>query len=536
MRLKYSSIIFALFILSSLMSCANRGTPSGGEKDVDPPKITRENPPNYSTNFKGDEIKIYFNEYVKIKDAQKQLIISPPMDTKPIITPLGGASEYITIKIKDTLEDNTTYAFNFGKSIVDNNEENPFSYYRYVFSTGSTIDSLSVKGVVVDAELNKPDDFISVMLYEADSTYSDSLVFKEKPRYITNTLDSINEFNIENIKAGTYKLLALKDENGDYKFNQKNDKIGFVEGFITVPTDSTYEIKLFKETPNFKAHKPKQEGEFKIVFPYEGEYNDLKIERLGSKPENYSYRTVRDAEKDSVYYWYKPKIELDSTFFVVTNKSFRDTLKHRYRTLKPDSLTINPVRKLNEGFDSGFTIAANIPLIKIDTTKINLIDKDSLRVPYKVEFDSVFNRYTFNLDKKEGQNYKLKMLPGTFTDFYEGINKDTLDFNFRTKLKEAYGNIRVNIRNAKFPLIVQLVNDNGEVAYEQYAESSPVVNFSNLDPKQYLLRAIYDTNKNGKFDSGNYLLGIQPERISYAPKIDVVRANFDFIIEFILLD
>ena len=169
MRSYLTRILGIVFIALIIVSCANRGSPSGGEKDTEPPVITSESPKNFSTNFKGDEIIITFNEYVKIKDLRKQLIISPPMDTDPIVYPMGGASKYISIKIKDTLQPNTTYAFNFGESIVDNNEENPYPYYRYVFSTGDTIDSLSVKGYVEDALLKKPETFISVMLYEVDS-------------------------------------------------------------------------------------------------------------------------------------------------------------------------------------------------------------------------------------------------------------------------------------------------------------------------------------------------------------------------------
>ncbi|MCB0431911.1 MAG: Ig-like domain-containing protein, partial [Mangrovimonas sp.] len=122
-------------IIASIISCANRGSPQGGPKDMDPPKIERSSPDNYSINFTGKEIKIYFDEYIKLKNLNKQLIISPPMNTQPEITPLGSASKYITIKIFDTLQPNTTYAFNFGNSIVDNNEENAFPFYRYVFST-----------------------------------------------------------------------------------------------------------------------------------------------------------------------------------------------------------------------------------------------------------------------------------------------------------------------------------------------------------------------------------------------------------------
>jgi len=329
MRLPLMRILILILIAISIASCANRGTPTGGEKDILPPEITKSVPANFSTNFKGDEIRIYFNEYIKIKDLRKQLIVSPPMDTEPVVTPMSGASDYITIKIVDTLEANTTYAFNFGESIVDNNEENPYPYYRYVFSTGNIIDSLSVKGYVVDALKEEPDTFISVMLYEVDSTYTDSIIYKQKPRYITNTLDSLTSFNIENIKAGTYKLIALKDKNSNYMFNQKNDKIGFKEDFITVPTDDSYKLTLFNEKVNYKAVKPSQDGETRIIFPYEGDYGSMRIEVLGDTPEAYKTRIVKDPKTDTLYYWYKPKFEIDTTFFLVKNDKQIDTFKHR---------------------------------------------------------------------------------------------------------------------------------------------------------------------------------------------------------------
>lgn len=530
-------ILGLIIIALSVASCANRGTPSGGEKDVDPPVILESRPENFSTNFKGNEIVIRFDEYVKIKDLRKQLIVSPPMDTDPIVTPMGGASKYITIKIQDTLLPNTTYAFNFGESIVDNNEQNPYPYFRYVFSTGNTIDSLSVKGYVEDALLKEPETFVSVMLYEVDSTYNDSIVYKQKPRYITNTLDSLTTFNIENIKAGKYKLIALKDKNSNYLFDQKADKIGFHEGYITVPSDSMYPLKLFKEEINFKAIRPSQDGETRLIFPYEGSYENMRIDVLGDTPEGYKTRIVKDQTKDTLYYWYQPKFEADSTFFLVTNEKSVDTFKHRFRKLKADSLVLKSLTSSILNFEDEFTIGANIPLSKIDRTKIKVIDKDSLEVGFEVEYDSIYNKYKFPIAKQEGQTYNFTFLPEAFTDFYNASNQDTLTYNLRTKMKSEYGNVRVRLKNAKLPLIVQLVDNKGNVMYEKLATESPVVDFNNLVPRQYALRVIHDTNGNGKYDTGNFLLGIQPERVSYLEtEMDEVRSNFDQIIDFILLD
>ena len=300
--------ILALLFIVAIISCANRGMPDGGLKDEDPPVITRSVPENFSTNFKSKEVKIYFDEYVKLKDLRKQLIVSPPMDPEPIITPMGAASKYITIKLPDTLLANTTYAINFGNSIVDNNEENPYPYYRYVFSTGSYIDSLTVTGSATDAEKRITDKFITVMLYEVASTHTYSVIYKQKPRYITNTLDSVTTFKIENIKAGTYKMVALKEQTSNFTFQPKTDKIGFVEGFITVPKDTNYVLKMFKEIIDFKVLRPKQVAEQRIQFPFEGDYKGAQITLIDTVPTDFDFKISKDAKADTLYYWYKPKL------------------------------------------------------------------------------------------------------------------------------------------------------------------------------------------------------------------------------------
>ncbi|WP_047549919.1 Ig-like domain-containing protein [Psychroserpens sp. Hel_I_66] len=535
MRKKVLQSLVLLVMISLVISCANRGTPDGGPKDDVAPLIIRSSPENMTTNFKGDEIRIYFDEYVKIKNLRKQLIISPPMDPEPTVTPLGTASKYITIKINDTLDDNTTYAFNFGQSIVDNNEENPYDYYRYVFSTGDYIDSLSVKGQILDAENRATDTFVSVMLFEKDSTYTDSIVYKQKPKYITNTLDSLTTFSIDNIRAGTYKLVALKDENGNFTFQQDKDKIGFYEDFITVPSNETYNIKLFKEELEFDAKRPRQVAGQKIAFGYEGDYNSMRIELLENKPEGFSSRITKDPNADTLYYWYKPKIEADSTTFLVTNKTFLDTLKHRFRTIDKDTLVVKMVSSSTLAFSEDLQITGTIPFEKIDEKQISIIDKDSLDVNFNVAYDSLANMYSLKFDKQESQQYKVKMLPGALEDFFGNVN-DTLNYSAKTKLYSDYSNIRITLRNMTYPAIVQLVTEKGEVKYEKFATEDRLFDFRNLTPGSYYLRVIFDANGNQKWDSGNYLKQIQPERISYKTEIIEARANWDPVEEFTLLD
>ncbi|MFC4723125.1 Ig-like domain-containing protein [Geojedonia litorea] len=527
---KFLLVFFAI----TITACANRGTPTGGEKDVAPPVIIKTEPENFSTNFKSKEIRIYFDEYVKLKNLQKQLIISPPMEYQPEITPLGLASKYIRIKILDTLQPNTTYAFNFGQSIVDNNEENPYPYYRYVFSTGSYIDSLSVSGKILDAKSKTPDKFVSVMLYEVDSTFTDSTIYKKKPKYITNTLDSLTTFKIDNIKAGQYKLIALKEENSNYTFQQKTDKIGFYEGVVNVPTDSLYTLKLFKEVTNFKAFRPKQEAGQKIAIGFEGEYKSANIEiQKDIIPEEFIKRVTKDIKADTLYYWYSPKLEIDSTYFVVTNKTYIDTLKHRFRDLPKDSLLVKSLQTGVIEFSQDFEINGSVPFASIDVKQINIVDKDSVVIPFSTTFNEWNNTYAFKFNKTESNTYKVRALPSAFKDLFGNTN-DTLNYSLRTKSYSDYSNIRVTINNAVYPLIVQLTNDKGDVKYEQFAKAQGPVDFRYINPGTYYLRVVFDTNENQVWDTGSYLKKLQPERISYFPEAIDARANWDPVIEFTL--
>lgn len=530
---KFSLNFLLFFVLLVLANCANRGTPSGGEKDTTPPEITNSEPENYSVNFNGKEIEISFNEYVKIKNLQKQLIISPPMDPEPLVTPLGSASKSIKIKIYDTLQPNTTYAFNFGESIVDNNEENPYPYYKYVFSTGDYIDSLSLKGRVIDAESNKTDDYISVMLFEVDSSFTDSIIYKQKPKYVTNTLDSTTNFTIENLKAGKYLMIALKEENSNYTFQQKTDKIGYIRNFVTVPNDTIYELKMFKEALDFRATRPRLIAGQKIAFGYEGDYKELQIQLLSKTPSGFKKRITKDPEKDSLMYWYKPKLEVDSLLFLAGNKKKKDTFTVRIRDMKKDSLTLASEPRGTINFEEDFSIQGSIPFTKIDAKKITILDKDSTKVAFKTKLDSLENKYLISFNKEESQQYKIQVLPEALTDFFGNVN-DTLNVSLRTKAEIDYGNVRVTLKNAKFPLIVQLTDDKGEVKEELYATKNEPVDFFNINPGKYLLRVIFDTNKNKKFDTGSYLKKQQPERISYFPKPLDIRSGFDEIIDFTL--
>ena len=529
---KYFQRIIYFACVLFCFQCANRGIASGGDKDTTPPEVVNSYPENFSTNFKGNEIRIFFDEYIKLKNLQKNLIISPPMDPAPEITPLGSASKYITIKIYDSLATNTTYAFNFGNSIEDNNEGNVLPFYRYVFSTGDNIDSLSINGFVYDAlekDVSAPS---FVLLHEVDSNYNDSLIFKERPKYIGIT-DSLSQFKIENLRAGKYLLTALQEENSDYIYQPKKDKFAYNSNFIEIPSDTLYYLKLFKQSDNSKFVRAKQLASGRIGFGYEGDSSSIKITPILPQIDNNNFTISKEPEKDTLNFWYRPrKPLLDSLLFEVTSQKNIDTVNIKLRTMKKDSLSfksLTSVLKLGENF----IINSTIPVFELDPEKIRVINKDSISIKSLCATDPLNNRVKIKFEMAEDERYNIKLFPGALTDFY-GNKNDTLNFSANTKSLSSYGNLRLSLRNANFPLIVQIVSKNWEVKAEKILKSNNVIDFIDLDPGTYYVRAIFDANNNGNYDPGNFLEGRQPEKVIYASEMLEVRAGWDAIEEFTL--
>lgn len=534
---KILGLLFFAFVALALWQCAKRGSPSGGPKDLTPPKLTRAEPENFSVNFKAEKIRLYFDELIKLENVQQQLVVSPPLKNQPEITPQGGPRKYIEIILKDTLRENTTYTLNFGQSLVDNNEGNPNSFLTYVFSTGDYIDSLTLSGAVRDAYNRKADEFVSVMLYEIDTAYTDSTVYKSLPNYIANTGDSLPLFELRNLKAGNYALFALKDENKNNKFDQRLDKIGFLEDTITLPTDSIYLLNLFKELPDYSISVPSYVAKNRIIFGYQGDYRDIAIETLTELPDSVETIILKDREKDTLNYWISPT-DLDSIIFTVTNAKMEaiDTFTVKTRKLPLDSLTLSNGVQGKFSFEDNFSVLANTPIASVDTTKIGLVVNDSLLAPYSYAIDSLENKIDFDFDVEPNQSYRFAFLPGAVTDFF-GIQNDTLDYNISTSSYADYGNLRFNLSGAvQYPVIMQLLTEKGEVQREIVASEPQIFEFNNLDPGNYIARVIFDGNGNGKWDTGSYLKKIQPEKISYFPDVIEVRANWEMEQSFILTE
>ncbi len=512
--------ILCVTLLLLLYSCAKRSTPEGGEKDEIPPKVLSSKPENSSINFDEKKIRITFDEYIKLEKLNSQLVVSPPIDKSNYsIFPQGGASKHIDIEINEPLSDSTTFVFNFGESIKDNNEGNLLPFYKYVFSTGSYVDSLELKGNIYDSYERKQEGYITAMLYPKNESFNDSTIYKEKPLYISSTLDS-TFFNFSNLKKGEYVLLALKDYNNNLLFDPLSDKVAFIDSTIIIPTESEFDLKLFKEIPEYKVFKPYQEFSNRVSFGYRGNIDSLKINLLN---ENIESIITKEEDTDTLNYWFR-SFNYDTLRFEVKNKLDFDEFKLAKREYENDTLIIS---KYSDKFELGdqFSLKTTIPIIDLDNSKITIINKDSTVIPFTTEFNN--HKIDFDFEILPSDRYSIEIMPNAIIDFFENTN-DTLNYNFTTKKRSDYGNLYLNLSGINFDkLIVELLNLKGEIIRSNFLTSnSDPCTFENILPGDYTIRVINDLNKNNLWDTGDFLKKIKPEPTYHYNDTIKVRANW----------
>ena len=536
-------IVYRFLFLSVLLifvtNCARTGRPEGGPKDEKAPLFVTSIPPYETVKFNKKEIKINFNEYIVLKDLNSQLVVSPPMKNPLLISPQGSPSEHIKIEILDTLQPNTTYIFNFGNAVQDNNEGNKLENFKYVFSTGTYIDSLKTSGSVKYAKLFEAPKNINILLYRLDSTFNDSIIYKKKPNYITSTLDT-TVFKFTNLRKGDYLMLALQESINDYIFNPVTEKIGFSMDTIQFPRDSVIEkpIILFKEEQPYQFKRAKEISKGKIEFGFEGDAKNMQIKVLSKVPDDFKSVSKFEIDKDTLNFWFTP-FEADSLNFAVSNNNFIDTLTVRLRKNKIDSLIINSSISNILNFRDTLFLNSNNPITKIDTSKISLFDKDTIAVKYTTLPSEKKNTIGIIFDKEPKQKYSFTAFPDAFNDLFLNKN-DTLKYRFITKEFEDYGRITMNVSNLNSKnLIIELLTGTKKnvVVQRNFLTTSESIVFNLLEPKKYTIRIIIDENKNNKWDTGNYLKRQLPEIILYHKEINNadLRANFfleeNFIVE-----
>jgi hypothetical protein len=568
-----SRYIFFTFLISLisvifLVRCANPVSPQGGPKDVSPPEVVKADPPNYSVHFTGNEIQITFDEFIQLKEPLTRVTISPPYLPN---TDYHLRGKIVQVRIEDSLRKNTTYSINFGESILDITENNILKDYSYIFSTGPYVDSLSLEGSVADAFTAQPQAGVLALLYvdDNDTIPFDSLPLLVPPFYRART-DENGLFRFHHIQDKPFLLFAVKDLNGNAYFDQPGEKIAFCDSLVkgsysriqktdTTVSDSLitkdsldlptpgvpfFNLRLFEESDSVQRIQKAflaREGQVSILFRFPSE--NTVFEPIRYLPEDPWMIPEFSRNRDTVSLWLV-SFPHDSLVLaihakgMVTDTVELDLTKSRSKKKvarpdeqKPAALQLKnniPDGKLNL-FRFSPVITCSYPLAKWDFSKARIVDGNDTLLVALVIVDSVKRRILVDYPWKEDRKYQV-ILPDSILTSVNGLANDSLVWDFKTRSTRDFGSIQVVLSHAgnPAPLIVQLLSgEKDAVIMEKIVPEPARVGFEYLLPGKYRIRLISDRNRNGRWDTGNYHIRLQPEEVFYFPKTIEVRANWD---------
>lgn len=510
-------VLFLLLFALLTFSCARVGSPVGGSKDTIPPVVLGSNIDTTRINVPRDikELRIDFDEYINLKDINKQLIISPPLKKIKKILPSGIANKYLLIKWDDTLQANTTYNFNFGNAIVDNNESNALQYYNFAFSTGDKIDDLFVTGelksMFSDSEKKAEEPNLVVGLYQE----KDSMDYRQKPYYITKA-DPDGYFELNYLSPGNYRLLAFEDSNSNSVYDAGKEKVGFLKEPITLDKSvSGLKVNLFPSKKKSKYVEMK-EVPGGILMSFEGNPSPVKVLSLNEKLQD--YKVTQAPKSDSIYIWFDAK-KADVGISASDNLKFsyddgikQDTVSVFYRYNAKNEMTIANSNSNLIAPNQDFVITSNYFVDKIIPEKWTLVS-DSIKQDFtaKIQENNPF-QIVVKSDFKEGKKYSLTVPKESVSSFYESILK-SYRFDFEINKTEKFGTLVLNLENApEENFWLQILTENGNVAYSRYGKEK-TFNFNSLLPGKYKLRILVDENNNGIWDGADFENGIFAEEI-----------------------
>ena len=567
-----------------MYSCANIGNPSGGPIDKTPPIFMRSNPTPNAVNVKDRKIEIFFDEIVTLKDPSTKIIVSPAQTEMPRMSALGRK---VTVELVDSLLPNTTYTIDFSNSIQDNNEGNAIDNFAFAFSTGSVIDSMRVSGYVLDSRTLEPMQSVVVGL---QSNLADSAFHKEKLQRVALTNDR-GQFTIRNVSPGSYHIFALKDLDRDYKFGNPTEDIAFLDSIIvpsigsreaadTVYNDLNEIDTIMRATrpayfPNdillsmFNEDRKSQylannlrvdSTRISLTFAAASDtLPSLSIVGRNDVPDQW-YTLERSQTNDTLTYWIRPTHLVSADTLMVATTYLRtdtasnlswgtDTLKFTFQRQKAKK------KKKNEETDSleqirfmelhplaNGTQEVYAPLLLQTGTPIERYSREAFHLQRKLQNDTIFypaeiksialrdstqNRRDLMLkvDWEPGAAYKLAVDSLAMTDIY-GLQTKPLKVDFNVRKMEEYGNIVFNIPAVRDSAIVELLDGTDKVVLHTPVKSHRA-ELLNLLPGKYYARLFIDRNGNGKYDTGNYDMHLQPEETVYYPGAINLKKNWD---------
>ncbi|GAB3182521.1 Ig-like domain-containing domain [Telluribacter humicola] len=519
----------ALVVLITLARCAQQVAPTGGEKDVFPPKLVQTTPENKALNFQGKTIDLLFDEYVIVDNIQQKLTITPETENPYTVKNKG---KLIQLNFKNSFKDSTTYTLNFGDAIKDFAERNPAQNLKLVFSTGSTIDSARIYGRVTDLQTGLPVFDAMVGLYLPKDTLTPE---KQKPYYFSRT-DSSGFYAIENIQSSQrYRLIAIADKNRNQLYNPKEERIAFLDSSINVNTDSTlYNLQLFASdvtVPRIQRTLPKVNS-YTVVFnknidsvrvqfgrgdslPYILESaSQLKFFNVGTSADT---TVALIAAIDSL----GQPLEIEQKIAFLPQRG-----KERQRD--PFALRTTPDRNQPLARDFRYTFSFSKPVGTFQPGSIQLISDSTSRQSLS-NITWQWNRYRneINVQARATARDTIRWdIPKGAVISVEGDTLPATLIKHPVLKEDDYGIIRGSVRaDSATAFIVQLLDKEYKVRQTTY--TSPYT-FTRIPPGEYYLRLTVDRNRNRRWDTGVFNKSQQPEPIIYYPDPITVKSNFEY--------
>jgi uncharacterized protein (DUF2141 family) len=528
---------FLIFVIGFLLqSCARVGSPVGGAKDTLAPNFLGSNIDTTRINVPRDikELRLDFDEYITLKDINKNLNISPPIKNITRIIPANIANKFILIQWTDTLQANTTYNFNFGNSIADNNETNILRYFNFAFSTGEKLDDLYISGEVKDALSIKKasENKFVVGLYRA----KDTIDYRQKPYYMTK-VDDDGYYELNYLSPGQYKIIAFEDENGNSIYDAGKEKVGFQKDRVVVEKSvSGLNLKLYPSRKPVKYLEMK-EAAGGVMMTFEGKPNTVKIQSQNEKLKD--YQVTHTPKSDTVRIWFDAiKSNLgqngaENLKFGYNADSKKDTLYNASLFYRYNAKNTMDVNSDNGGGmlppREDFKISSNYYLDKINTDKwVFRVAGDTLNtVPFTAKISET-NPYQIVMksDFVPGKKYQLIVPKETVSSFY-AKNYQSKRFDFEADKVENYGSLTFKFQNAPSSSYwIQLLDSSDKILYQKYTKGSDV-KFDILKPGEYIVRMLVDTNENKYWDEADFQNDIFAEDSYIYYKVIIVRPLWD---------
>ena len=578
MKPLFRRLLGGVAIAAALYSCASVGRIEGGPYDETPPRFISGTPTPGALHHNKNKLSIEFDEFIKLDKPNEKIVISPPQVQQPEIKSNG---KKVVITLQDTLKPNTTYTFDFGDAIQDNNEGNPLENFFYSFSTGDRLDSMAVAGTVLNAANLEP---VKGMLVGLHANLADS-AFTKLPFDRVARTDSRGHFTIRGIAPGKYRIFGLMDADQNFFYNQKGEAVAFNDSLIiprfeerirqdtawvdSLTIDTIVEqkytyflpdnivLRSFKK-PSVSQYLVKSErltpNKFSLYFSAPAD--SLPVLKGLNFDEKDAFVIEKTFRNDTIHYWIRDSLLYQQdTLTLSLNYLYTDTLnqlvprtdtlrlaakkvkkeepkKKKKKDDEPEPtkfLSVNTHAPSSMDVFDYITMTFEEPVARFDSAAIHLrqkVDTIWTDVPFELEHDSLdVRRYNLYYDWEPGGEYEFAVDSTAFHGIY-GLFTDKIKQAFKVRQIEEYGNVFLNITGADSIAFVELLDNQDKVLRRR-----PVIDgraeFYYLNPGKYGARLVNDTNGNGVWDAGDYEKGIQPEMVYYYPHIIEFKANWD---------